>query len=103
MKTEVAVQWTMDATVLDENYRRTPTVPRHQPVDLLRVAIVPAAPVVVAVLLLMATLAAEAAVVGDPHTGLARELVAEAIADAEAMQTATSLVPHTAATTPTVE
>jgi hypothetical protein len=48
----------------------------------------------------MATPAAEAAAVGAPHTGLEGELVAEAIAEAEATQTATSLVSHTAATMP---
>jgi hypothetical protein len=89
----------MDATVLEENYRRTPTVLGHQSVDLLRAETVPAAPVVVAVLLLMVMLAVEAATVGAPHMGQAGELVAEAIAEAEATQTATSLVPHAAATT----
>jgi hypothetical protein len=93
MKAQVAVQRTTDAAVLEENYRRTPTVLGHQLVDLLR-----AATVVVAALLLMVMLAA-----GAPHTGLAGEPVAEAIAEAEATQTATSLVPHAAATTPTTE
>jgi hypothetical protein len=88
----------MDATALEENYRRTPTVLRHQPVDLLRAATVPAAPVVVAALLLMVMLEVEAAAAGAPHTGLAGELVAEAIAEAEAMQTAMSLALHAAAT-----
>jgi hypothetical protein len=74
----------MDATVLEENYRRIPTVLGHQPVDLLRVATVPAALVVVAVLRLMAMLATEAAVAGAPHTGLVGELVVEAIAEVEA-------------------
>jgi hypothetical protein len=49
----------MDATVLEENYGRTPTVLRHQPVDLLRETTVPVA--VVAVLLLMMMLEVEAA------------------------------------------
>jgi hypothetical protein len=62
----------MDATVLEENYRRTPTVLGHQQVDLLRAATVPAAPVVVAALLLMVMLAVEAAAVGAPHTELGR-------------------------------
>jgi hypothetical protein len=53
-------------------------------VDLLRVATVPAALVVVAVLRLMAMLATEAAVAGAPHTGLVGELVVEAIAEVEA-------------------
>jgi hypothetical protein len=60
----------MDATVLEENYRRTPTVLGHQPVDLLRVATVLTAPAVVAVSFLMVMLVAEAAAVGAPHTGL---------------------------------
>jgi hypothetical protein len=64
-------------------------------VDLLRAAIVPATPAVVATLLLMAMLAAEA---GAPHTGLSEELVAEVIAKAEATQIATSLAPHAAVT-----
>jgi hypothetical protein len=82
MKAQVAVQRTTDAAVLEENYRRTPTVLGHQLVDLLRAATVPAAPVVVAALLLMVMLAAEAAAAGAPHTGLAGEPVAEAIAEA---------------------
>jgi hypothetical protein len=67
-------------------------------VDVLRAATVPAASAVVAALLLMAMLAAEAAVAGAPHTRLAEEQAAEAIAEAEATQTTTSLVPHGAAT-----
>jgi hypothetical protein len=93
----------MDATVLEENYRRTPTALGHQLVDLLRAATVPAALVVVVARRLMVMLAAEAAAAGAPHTGLAGELVAEAIVEAEATQTATSLVPHAAATTPVAE
>jgi hypothetical protein len=99
MKPQVAVQRTTDATVLEENYRRTPTILGPQQVDLLRAATVPVALVVVAALLLMAMLAAE----GAPQTGLSGEPVAEAIAEAEATQTATSLVPHAAATTPAAE
>jgi hypothetical protein len=72
-------------------------------VDLLKAATVPVAPVVAAALLLMVTLAVEAAAAGAPHTGLAGELVAEAIAEAEATQTAMSLVPHVLATTPVAE
>jgi hypothetical protein len=67
------------------------------------VATVPAALVVVAALLLMVMQAAEAAAAGAPHTGLAGELVVEAIAEAEATQTATSLVPHAAAMMPAAE
>jgi hypothetical protein len=74
----------MDATALEENYRRTPTALGHQLVDILRVATVPAAPTVVAVLLLRVMLVAEAVAAGAPHTGLAGEPVAEAIAEAEA-------------------
>jgi hypothetical protein len=99
MKPQVAVQQIMDATVLEENCPRTPTVLGLQPAGLLRVVTVLAAPAVVVVLLIMVMLAAEAAAAGAPHTGLAGEPVAEATAEAEAMQTTTSLVPHAAATT----
>jgi hypothetical protein len=103
MKLQVAVQRTMDTIVLEENYRRTPIVPGHQLAELLRAATVPAALVVVAARWLMVILAVEAAAAGAPHTGLAGELVVEAIVEAEATQTATSLAPHAAATTPVVE
>jgi hypothetical protein len=103
MKTQVAVQRIMDATVLEENSPRTPTVLRHLREDLSRVVIVSAAPVVVAALLVTVTLAAEAAVAGAPHTGLEEEPVAEVIAEAEATQTATSPAPRAAATMPTTE
>jgi hypothetical protein len=103
MKPQVAVQRTTDATVLEENYRRTPTALGHELVDLLRAATVPAALVVVATLLLMVVLVAEAAAAGARLTGLAGEPVAEAIAEAEGMQTAMSLVPHAVATTPAAE
>jgi hypothetical protein len=93
----------MDATVLEENYRRTPTVLGHQQVDLPKATTVPAAPVVVAVLLLMVMLEVEAAAAGAPHTWLAGELAAEVIVEAEATQTATSPVPHAAAMMPTAE
>jgi hypothetical protein len=43
----------MDATALEENYHRTPTVLGRQLVDLLRAATVPVLPAVVAVSLLM--------------------------------------------------
>jgi hypothetical protein len=88
----------MDATVLEENYHRTPTILGHRLVDLLRAVVVPAAPAIAAALPLMVMLAA-----GASHTGLAEEPVAEAIAEAEATQTATSLVPHAAATIPAAE
>jgi hypothetical protein len=93
----------MDATVLEENCLRTPTVLGLRPVGLLRVVTVPAAPTVVAALLIMVMLLVEAAAAGAPHTGLAGEPVAEAIAEAEATQAATSLVPHAAATMPATE
>jgi hypothetical protein len=93
----------MDAIVPEENCHRTPTVLEHQLEDLLKAVTVPTAPVVVAALLIMVTLAAKAAAAGAPHTGLAGEPAAEAIAEAEAMQTATSPVPHVAATMPTAE
>jgi hypothetical protein len=73
MKPQVAVQRTIDATVLEENYRRTPTVLGHRLVDLLRAVTVPAALAVAAVLPLMVMLAAVAAAAGAPHTGLAGE------------------------------
>jgi hypothetical protein len=98
MKPQVVVQQTTDATVPEENCPRTPTVPGLQLAGLLRVVTVPVAPTVVAALPTMVMLAAEAAAAGAPHTGPAGELVAEAIAEAEATQAATSLVPHAAAT-----
>jgi hypothetical protein len=75
----------MDATVLEENCPRTPTVPGLRPVGLHKVVTVMAAPAEVAALLIMVMLAAEAVAAGAPHTGLAGEPVAEAIAEAEAM------------------
>jgi hypothetical protein len=92
----------MDATVLEENSHRTPTILGHQLEDLLRVVIVLAALVPVAALI-MVMLVVEVAAVGAPHTGLDGEPVAEAIAEAEATQTATSPAPHAAATMPAVE
>jgi hypothetical protein len=62
----------MDATVLEENSHRTPTVLGHQLEDLLRVVTVLAAPVAVATLLIMVMLVAEVAAAGAPHTGLER-------------------------------
>jgi hypothetical protein len=97
-KPQVAVQLTRDATVLEENYRLTPTVLEHRPVDLLKVATAPVAPVVTAMLFLIVILVVEAAAAGAPHTGLAGELVAEATAGAEATRTATSPESHEAAT-----
>jgi hypothetical protein len=93
----------MDATILEENYLRTPTVLGHRPVGLLRAVTVSVAPVVAAVLLIMVMLVAEVVAVGAPPTGLAGEPVVEAIAEAEATQTATSPVPHAVATMPATE
>jgi hypothetical protein len=102
-KPQVAVQLTTDATVLEENYRLTPTVLGHRPVDLLMVATALAAPVVTAMSSLITILVAEAAAARAPHTGLEGEPVAGAIAAAEATQTATSPVSHVAATMPVAE
>jgi hypothetical protein len=93
----------MDTTVLEENYRLTPTVLGQRPADLLRVATAPATPVVTAMSSLIAILAAEAATAGAPRTGLEGEPVAGAIAAAEATQTATSPVSHAVATMPIAE
>jgi hypothetical protein len=103
MKPQVAVQQIMDATVLEENSPKTPTVPRHQREDLLRLVTALAAPAVVTVPLVTVMLAAEAMAAGAPHTGLEEEPVVEAIAEAEATQTATSPAPHAAATMPSAE
>jgi uncharacterized low-complexity protein len=103
MKPQVVVQRTTDATVLEENYRRTPTVLGHQLVDLLWAATVPTALLVVAALLLMVMLAVEAAAAGAPHMELAGEPVAEATPEAEATQTTMSLVSHAVATMPAAE
>jgi hypothetical protein len=84
MKPQVAVQRTTDATLLKENYRRTPTALGHQLVDLLRAATVPTTLVVVVPWRLMVMPAGEAAAAGAPRTGLAGEPVVEAIAEAEA-------------------
>jgi hypothetical protein len=83
-KPQLAVQRIMDATVLEENSPRTPTVPGHQMEDLLRVVTVLAAPVVVAALPVMVMLVAEAAAARVPHMGLEEEPAAEEIAEAEA-------------------
>jgi hypothetical protein len=99
-KPQVAVQLTTDATLLEENYRLTPIVLGHRPVDLLRVA---TAPAVTAMSSLIAILAAEAAAAGAPHTGLQGEPVAGAIMVAKATQTATSPVSCAAFTMPVAE
>jgi hypothetical protein len=96
MKPLVAVQRVMDATIPEENSHKIPTVPGHQLEDLLRAAKVPVAPALVAVPLVMVTLAVEAVAAGAPHMGLAGELAVEAIVEAEATQTSTSPVSHAA-------
>jgi hypothetical protein len=53
--------------------------------------------------LVTATLMVEVAAAEAPHTGLAGELTAEANAEVEATQTATSPVSHAAATMPAAE
>jgi hypothetical protein len=100
-KLQVAVQLTTDATALEENYRLTPPVLGHRPVDLLMVATAPADPAVIAMSFLIAILVAEVVAAGAPHMGLAEEPVAEVTAAAEATRTATPLVSHAAATMPT--
>jgi hypothetical protein len=84
MKPKVAVQLTTDATVLEENYHRTPTALGHQLVDLLRAVTATVALAAVAPWWLMTMPAAEAAAAGAPRTGLEGEPVAEAITEAEA-------------------
>jgi hypothetical protein len=103
MRPQVAVQLTTDATILEENYHRTPTALGHQLVDLLRAVTAPVALAAVAPWWFMATPVAEAAAAGAPHTGLEGEPVAEVIAEAEATQTATSPVSHAAAMMPAAE
>jgi hypothetical protein len=94
---------TTDATVLEENYHRTPITLGHQLVDLLRAVTAPVALAAVTPWWLMATPAAEAAAAGAPHTGLEGEPVAEVIVEAKATQTAMSPVSHAEATTPAAE
>jgi hypothetical protein len=80
MKLPVAVQQTVDATALVENNHRTPTTLWPQLEDPPRVEIARAALAVVAV-----TAMAEAATAGAHHMALEEELVAVAIAEAEAI------------------
>jgi hypothetical protein len=103
MKPQPVVQPITDVTVLEESYRRTPTALRNLLEDLLRAVTALVALAAVALWWLAATPAVEAAVAGAPHTGLEEELVAKAIAEAEATQTATSPVSHAAATMPVAE
>jgi hypothetical protein len=55
MKPQVAVQLTTDATVLEENYHKTPTALGYQLVDLLRAVTAPVALAAVAPWWLTAT------------------------------------------------
>jgi hypothetical protein len=103
MKPQVIVQWIMDATILEEISHRTPAVQGNRLEDLPRAATARAAPAAVVMLLVMVTLVVEATTAGAPHTELEGEPVAQAITEAEAMQTAMSPVPHAAATMPTAE
>jgi hypothetical protein len=103
MKLLVAIQQMVDATAPEENNHRIPIVSGHQLQDLLRAATVLVAPAEAAVALVPATPAAEAAAAGAPHMVLAGELVAAAIAGAEATQTATSPASHAAAMMPAAE
>jgi hypothetical protein len=103
MKPQAAVQQTTDATVLEESYRRTPTALGHLLEYLLKAVTALVALAAVALWWLTATPTAEAAAAGAPHTGLEGEPVAEEIAEAEATQTATSPVSHSAATMPAAE
>jgi hypothetical protein len=106
MKPLVTVQRVMDTIALEDNNHRIPTIPGHQLEDLLRAVIVPAvaaAPTVATSPPVMVMLVVEAAAAGAPHMGLEGELVAEAIAEAEATQTAMSPVSHAAATMPAAE
>jgi hypothetical protein len=71
-KPQVAVQLATDATVLEENYQLTPTVLGHRPVNLLRVATVPAAPEVTAMSSLIAILAGGGSGGGSSSHGAGR-------------------------------
>jgi hypothetical protein len=98
MKLQAAVQPTTDATVLEESYRGTPIALGHLLQDLLRAVTTLVALAVVALWWLAATPAAESAAARAPRTGLEGEPMAEAIAEADATQTATSPVSHVVAT-----
>jgi hypothetical protein len=99
----VLVRRMVDVTVPEENSHRIPSAPGHQLEDLLRAATVPAAPAEAVAPVVTATLAVEVAAAGAPHTGLVGEPAVEAIAEAEATQTATSPTSHVAATMPGIE
>jgi hypothetical protein len=100
MKPQAAVQPTTDTIVLEESYHRTPTALGHLLEDLLRAVTALVALAAVVLWWLTATPAAEAAAAGAPRTGLEEGPAAEAIAEVEATQTATSPVSHAAAMMP---
>jgi hypothetical protein len=103
MKLPAAVQQMVDATTHVENNHTTPTALGPQLEDPPRATTLRAAPAeAVAVLVATMTAAGEAAA-GAHHTTLAEELVAAAIAEAEATRTATPLATHVAATMPATE
>jgi hypothetical protein len=92
MKPQAAAQRTPDATVLERSYRLTPTILGQQPADPPKVATALAPQAAIARSSLIVILAA-----GAPTMELAGGPVAEEIAAAEAMRTATSPEPHIAA------
>jgi hypothetical protein len=100
IKLPVAIQLMVDATAPVENNHTTPTSLGPQLEDPPKVATVWAVPLEAAVALVAAMVAAGAAAAEAHHTVLAEELVAAAIAEAEALQTATSLGTHMAAMMP---
>jgi hypothetical protein len=98
-KPQVAVR-TSIVTVLKLNYQPIPTVLVQRPADPLKVATALQLQAAIVRSPLTMTLAAEATAAGAPTTELTRGPVAEAIAAAEATQTATSPEPHRAAAMP---
>jgi hypothetical protein len=100
MKPQATVHPITDATVLEESYRRTPIALGRVLEDLIRAVTTLVALAAVALWWLTVRTATEAAAAGAPHTGLEGEPMAEVIAEAEATQTATSLVSHAAAMMP---
>jgi hypothetical protein len=85
----------VDATALEENNHRIPTVLGHPLEELLRAVTMPAAPAEAEAALVTVTVAA-----GAHHTVLAGELVAAVIARVEATQIATPPASHAVATMP---
>jgi hypothetical protein len=99
MKPQVTVR-TSVVTVLEPSCQPIPTVLVQWPTDPLKVATALQLLAAIVRSSLIATLAAEPAMAEAPIMGLTVGPVAEAIAAADATQTATSLEPHTAASTP---